>query len=60
MTVVEAITGGGKIDLSGSKSDVSPMLSSLLIEGIALNTNGSVYTPEVCLKYLCCFLGTLF
>ncbi|CAN6547516.1 unnamed protein product [Malus baccata var. baccata] len=46
MTVVEAFTGGRKIDLSGSKSDVSPILSSLLIEGIALNTNGSVYTPE--------------
>ena len=60
MTVVEAFTGGRKIVLSGDKPDLSPMLSSLLIEGIAFNTNGSVYMPEVCLKYLCCFLGKIF
>ncbi|TQD75261.1 hypothetical protein C1H46_039203 [Malus baccata] len=46
MTVVEAFTGGRKIVLSGDKPDLSPMLSSLLIEGIAFNTNGSVYMPE--------------
>ncbi|XP_068331492.1 calcium-transporting ATPase 8, plasma membrane-type-like [Pyrus communis] len=46
MTVVEAFTGERKIVLSGDKPDLSPMLSSLLIEGIAFNTNGSVYTPE--------------
>ncbi|XP_068332227.1 calcium-transporting ATPase 10, plasma membrane-type-like isoform X1 [Pyrus communis] len=46
MAVVEAFTGGRKIVLSGDKPDLSPMLSSLLIEGIALNTNGSVYMPE--------------
>ncbi|XP_020409859.1 calcium-transporting ATPase 10, plasma membrane-type isoform X1 [Prunus persica] len=46
MTVVEAFTGGKKIDVSDNKSDLSPMLSALLIEGIALNTTGSVYVPE--------------
>ncbi|BBG92758.1 autoinhibited Ca(2+)-ATPase 10 [Prunus dulcis] len=46
MTVVEAFTGGKKIDISDNKSDLSPMLSALLIEGIALNTTGSVYVPE--------------
>ncbi|XP_008223854.1 PREDICTED: calcium-transporting ATPase 10, plasma membrane-type [Prunus mume] len=46
MTVVEAFTGGKKIDISDNKSDLSPMLSALLVEGIALNTTGSVYVPE--------------
>ncbi|KAI5348498.1 hypothetical protein L3X38_001385 [Prunus dulcis] len=46
MTVVEAFTGGKKIEISDNKSDLSPMLSALLIEGIALNTTGSVYVPE--------------
>ncbi|CAL8990457.1 unnamed protein product [Prunus brigantina] len=46
MTVVEAFTGGKKVDVSDNKSDLSPMLSALLIEGIALNTTGSVYVPE--------------
>ncbi|XP_021815928.1 calcium-transporting ATPase 10, plasma membrane-type-like isoform X1 [Prunus avium] len=46
MAVVEAFTGGKKIDISDNKSDLSPMLSALLIEGIALNTTGSVYVPE--------------
>lgn len=55
MTVVEAFTGGKKIDVSDNKSDLSPMLSALLIEGIALNTTGSVYVPEVCFKCLCFF-----
>ncbi|KAL6292508.1 hypothetical protein ACE6H2_000650 [Prunus campanulata] len=46
MAVVEAFTGGKKIDISDNKSDLSPLLSALLIEGIALNTTGSVYVPE--------------
>ncbi|XP_021815956.1 calcium-transporting ATPase 8, plasma membrane-type-like [Prunus avium] len=46
MAVVEAFTGGKKIDISDNKSDLSPMLSALLIEGIALNSTGSVYVPE--------------
>ncbi|XP_012080805.1 calcium-transporting ATPase 10, plasma membrane-type isoform X1 [Jatropha curcas] len=46
MTVVEAYVGGKKIDSPESKSELSPKLSSLLIEGIAQNTNGSVFIPE--------------
>lgn len=49
MTVVEAYVGVENIGPPENKSQLSPMLSSLIIEGIAQNTNGSVYTPEVCL-----------
>ncbi|KAF2306698.1 hypothetical protein GH714_020628 [Hevea brasiliensis] len=46
MTVVSAYIGGQKIDPPESKSELPPMLSTLLIEGIAQNTNGSVFVPE--------------
>ncbi|WVZ19262.1 hypothetical protein V8G54_006584 [Vigna mungo] len=44
MTVVEAYAGGKKIDPPHELENT--MLRSLLIEGVALNTNGSVYAPE--------------
>ena len=50
MTIVEAYAGGKKIDPPEKKSEFSPTLHSLLVEGIALNSNGSVYVPEVRLK----------
>ncbi|GMN55255.1 hypothetical protein TIFTF001_024360 [Ficus carica] len=46
MTVVEAYAGGKKVDPPDNKSELSPLVSSLLIEGIAQNTNGGVYVPE--------------
>ncbi|XLR01970.1 hypothetical protein HN51_056801 [Arachis hypogaea] len=46
MTVVEAYAGGKKNDPPGNKSELSPKLHSLLIEGVAQNTNGSVNDVE--------------
>ena len=46
MTVVVAYAGGKKIDTPDRGSLSSSLLSSLLIEGIAQNTNGSVFIPE--------------
>ncbi|XP_057748345.1 calcium-transporting ATPase 10, plasma membrane-type-like isoform X2 [Arachis stenosperma] len=46
MTVVEAIIGGENIDPPHEKSKLKPVLCSLLVEGVAQNTNGSVFVPE--------------
>jgi Ca2+-transporting ATPase len=47
MTVVEACVGGKKIIRPDDKSQLSPILHSLLIEGVAHNTNGSIFVPKV-------------
>ncbi|KAL9250498.1 Calcium-transporting ATPase 10, plasma membrane-type-like protein [Drosera capensis] len=46
MTVVEAYANGRKINPPTDGSLLSSTLSSLLIEGVALNTTGSVFVPE--------------
>ncbi|CAJ1941743.1 unnamed protein product [Sphenostylis stenocarpa] len=46
MTVVEACIGGKKITPPDDAGQFPPLLCSLLIEGVAQNTNGSVYVPE--------------
>lgn len=47
MTVVEAHACGEKIDPPENKSLLPPRIISFLIEGIAQNTTGSVFVPEV-------------
>ncbi|GER26956.1 calcium-transporting ATPase 8 family protein [Striga asiatica] len=46
MTVVEAYTCGEKIDPPDNKSVLPVRVVSLLTEGIAQNTTGSVFVPE--------------
>nr|XP_027065795.1 calcium-transporting ATPase 10, plasma membrane-type-like isoform X2 [Coffea arabica] len=46
MTVVEAYVGGKKVDPPDDKSLLPPKLTSLLTEGIAQNSTGSVFLPE--------------
>lgn len=52
MTVVEAYVGGEKMDSANSSSQLPTTMVSLLTESIAQNTNGSVFTPVVCLTVL--------
>nr|CAB3453848.1 unnamed protein product [Digitaria exilis] len=46
MTVVEAYLGGTKLDPLDNVSMMCTSVTSLLIEGIAHNTNGTVFLPE--------------
>ena len=48
MTVVESCACLKKVNNNDTKPDLSPHMSSLIIEGIAQNTTGNVYVPEVC------------
>jgi len=47
MTIVEAYVGGKKVEPPDNVDMLSPTTSSLLIEGIAQNTTGNVFKPEV-------------
>lgn len=47
MTVVEAYICGERVDLADANSKLPPNAMSFLLEGIALNTTGSVFLPEV-------------
>ncbi|KAF6176606.1 hypothetical protein GIB67_034468 [Kingdonia uniflora] len=47
MTIVETYVGGKKIDPPESTSLLSPTISSLLKEGIAHNSTGSVFTSKL-------------
>ena len=47
MTVVEAYLSGTKLNPCDNAGMVSSSVASLLIEGIAQNTAGAVFSPEV-------------
>jgi len=47
MTVVEAYLGGKKMDPYDNASAMCTSVTALLIEGIAHNTTGTVFMPEV-------------
>jgi len=47
MTVVEAYAGKKKLNPPSDATQMPLELSTLLIEGIAINTTGSVFTPKV-------------
>jgi len=47
MTVVAAYVGGMKIDPPDNVKQLSAAASSLLVEGIAHNTTGDVFEPQV-------------
>lgn len=46
MTVVEAYVGRKKLDPPDDSSQLNPLVSSLLNEGIAQNTTGKVFVPK--------------
>jgi P-type Ca2+ transporter type 2C len=47
MTVVEAYFGGTKLEPCNDMNQMSANAASLIIEGIAQNTTGTVFLPEV-------------
>ncbi|KAJ3707985.1 hypothetical protein LUZ61_011690 [Rhynchospora tenuis] len=46
MTVVEAYVGKKNVAVASNADSLSPTVNSLLVEGIAQNSTGSVYEPE--------------
>lgn len=51
MTVVECYAGFQKMDPPDSSSKLPSAFTSILVEGIAHNTTGSVFRSEVGLKF---------
>jgi Ca2+-transporting ATPase len=47
MTVVEAYFGGKKMDSPDNAQMLSADVTLLIVEGIAQNTSGSIFEPEV-------------
>ncbi|XP_073356156.1 calcium-transporting ATPase 5, plasma membrane-type isoform X2 [Aegilops tauschii subsp. strangulata] len=48
MTVVEAYFGGEKMDPPDNTQKLSAAVSTMIIEGTAQNTSGSIFEPELC------------
>ena len=49
MTVVQSIVGEVKLQTAGNVDKLAPTVVSLLLEGIAQNTSGSVFEAQVML-----------
>lgn len=47
MTVVQSIVSGVKLQSPANVDNLSPTVVSLLLEGIAQNTSGSVFEAQV-------------
>jgi hypothetical protein len=47
MTVVRSIVGGIELQPQATIEKLSPTVTSFILEGIAQNTSGSVFEPEV-------------
>jgi Ca2+-transporting ATPase len=59
MTVVRSVVGGIKLKSPADIENLSPVVSSLILEGIAQNSSGSVFEPEVMPRvYYYCSLHT--
>jgi hypothetical protein len=52
MTVVEAYFGGKKMDSPDNAQSLSVNVTSLIVEGIAQNTSGSIFEPEVSMPFV--------
>jgi hypothetical protein len=52
MTVVQSIVSGVKLQAPANVDNLSPTVVSLLLEGIAQNTSGSVFEAQVSLHAL--------
>uniref|UniRef100_A0A0E0CGI9 Calcium-transporting ATPase n=1 Tax=Oryza meridionalis TaxID=40149 RepID=A0A0E0CGI9_9ORYZ len=46
MTIVRSVVGGIKLKSPADIENLSPVVSSLILEGIAQNSSGSVFEPE--------------
>jgi hypothetical protein len=52
MTVVEAYFGGKKMNSPDNAQSLSANFTSLIVEGIAQNTSGSIFEPEVSMPFV--------
>jgi len=59
MTVVQSIVGEVKQQAPANIDNLSPSVVSLLLEGIAQNTSGSVFEAQVMLHAFICELELL-
>lgn len=51
MTVVEAYAGRKRLNPPNDAAQMHKEQSTLVIEGVAVNTTGSVFVPKVCSSF---------